>query len=272
MPKAAPSTLEPSPLPNHIRWLRPDDHASCAFSICTLVSRPDQYLAMLRSFEAAGFGEDCEYLAVDNIHGNVMDGFTGYNAFLIEARGAYVILTHQDVELAFDDRNVLQTRLNELTAVDPDWGLCGNAGGIALGRNAIRITDPHGSDIRMGPFPQRVGSLDENFIIARRGANLCLSRDLAGYHMYGSDLCVMADIAGHRSYVIDFHLRHLSAGTIDASFREAAEAFGRKWARALRSRWIQTSVTEIFLSGSRRLRWITRLRAARVLGVTRKLT
>lgn len=256
--------------PADIRFLDPAEPPSRPFSICTLMTRPEQYAAMLRSYRAAGFGDDCEYLCIDNSRGNVHDAYTGYNAFLSEARGEFVILTHQDVELRFDDRAVLERRLRELTAIDPIWGVCGNSGGIALGRNAIRITDPHGTDVQMGPFPQRVFTLDENFIVARRRANLCLSRDLAGYHLYGSDLCVMADVAGHRCYVIDFHLEHLSAGTLDTSFREAETAFARKYARAFRSRWIQTPVAAIFLSGLSRLRALARLRIGQWLGLPRR--
>jgi hypothetical protein len=236
--------------PPYVRTLRPDDPAPLPFSICTLVSRPEQYAGMLASFRAAGFGDDCEYLCIDNSQGNVMDAFAGYNAFLAQARGEYIILAHQDLLLAFDNREVLEERLRELTARDPHWGACGNAGGIGIRRNIMRITDPHGSDVSIGPFPHPVLSLDENFMVARRRANLCLSRDLSGYHMYGPDLSVMADIAGWRCYVIDFHLRHLSAGTIDASFNEGAAAFARKYARAFRSRWIPTTVTNAFLSGS----------------------
>jgi hypothetical protein len=259
----------PPPFPAHVRTLCPDDPAPVAFSICTLVSRPDQYAAMLRSFESAGFDTGCEYLAIDNSRGNVFDAFAGYNAFLLQARGEYVILAHQDLELAFDNRLVLEQRLRELTLTDPDWGVCGNSGGIALGRNAIRITDPHGSNVRRGPFPQRVVALDENFMVARRSANLCLSHDLYGYHMYGPDLCVMAETAGYRCYVIDFHLKHLSAGTMDASFKAGEAAFARKYANAFRSRWLQTSCTAAFLSGSRRLRALATTRLASRLGLLR---
>lgn len=261
----------PTPIPHHVRVLRPHDSFPSTFSICTLVSRPEQYATMLLSFEAAGFGADCEYLAIDNSRGNVFDAFAGYNAFLTEARGEYIILAHQDLELAFDDRAVLEERLRGLTATDPDWGLCGNSGGIALGRNAIRITDPHGSNTNRGPFPQQVVALDENFMVARRRANLCLSHDLSGYHMYGPDLCVMAETAGYRCYVIDFHLRHVSAGTMDASFRTSVEAFARKYRRAFRSRWLQTSCTQVFLSASPRLYALARSRSARRLGLTTRM-
>lgn len=261
--------------PVDVRFLGLAPPPARPFSICTLMTRPEQYAAMLRSYRAAGFGDDCEYLCIDNSQGNVHDAYSGYTAFLVEARGEFIILTHQDVELRFDDRAVLEQRLRELTAADPAWGACGNAGGVALGHNAIRITDPHGSDVRTDPFPRRVFTLDENFIVARRGANLCLSRDLTGYHLYGSDLCVMADIAGHHCYVIDFHLEHLSGGTLDGSFRDAEAAFARKYARAFRSRWVQTPVTAIFLSGSAPLRALARSRMGRsrigrMLGLTRR--
>lgn len=255
------------PIPDYVRVLRSPAEPAYRFSICTLVTRPDQYAGMLRSCREAGFGADCEYLCIDNSRGNVHDAFSGYDAFLVEARGEYVILAHQDVELCFDDRSALERRLGELTALDPHWGACGNSGGVALGRNAIRITDPHGTDRRIGDFPQRVFSLDENFVVVRRAANLCLSRDMTGYHMYGPDLCVMADVKGHSCYVIDFHLRHLSGGTMDGGFHAAAQAFGRKYARAFRSRWVQTSVTAVFLSGTRLYRAAAVSRIGRMLGI-----
>lgn len=258
-----------SPFPEDVRVLRPDDPPRFAFSICTLVTRPDQYARMLQSYRDAGFGDDCEYLCIDNSGGNVFDAFRGYNAFLVEARGEYVILTHQDIELSFDDRAVLDERLRHLTGIDPSWGVCGNAGGVALGKVALRITDPHGDDQVRGELPQRVFTLDENFMVARRSANLCLSRDLAGYHMYGPDLCVMADVKGDTCYVIDFHLRHLSAGTMDASFATAAQALGHKYARAFRSRWVQTTVVPIFLSGTRLVRSAVTSRVGRALGAGR---
>ena len=256
--------------PANVRVLDLAARPRYTFSICTLMTRPDQYAAMLRSYRAAGFGDDCEYLCIDNSRGNVHDAFSGCSAFLVQAQGEFIILTHQDVELCFDDRAVLEQRLRDLTAADPAWGVCGNSGGIALGRNAIRITDPHGADVRMGPFPQRVFSLDENFMVARRDANLCLSRDLAGYHLYGSDLCVMADVAGYHCYVIDFHLRHLSGGTLDPDFRAAEAAFTLKYGRAFRSRWVQTPVTAVFLTGSRRLRTVAGSRIGGLLGLTRR--
>jgi len=122
---------------------------------------------------------------------------------------------------------------------------------VLPGRLALRITDPHGADRRVGSLPQRVMSLDENFIVVKRSARLGFSRDLTGFHLYGADICLLADILGHSAYVVDFHLRHLSAGSKSVSFRAAERAFVAKWNRALRPRCVQTTCTLLAISGSR---------------------
>jgi len=58
-------------------------------------------------------------LCIDSSQGNVFEALSGYNAFLGAARGEYVILTHQDIELRFDDRAVLEERLRHLSGVAP---------------------------------------------------------------------------------------------------------------------------------------------------------
>lgn len=208
------------------------------YSICTLVTRPSEYETMRRSFVAGGFGsKDCEYLFIDNFRSNDFDAFRGYNRFLAEAKGKYIILCHQDIELIADDRDVLDQRLAELDKTDPDWGLCGNAGANTSGDQEVRISDPYQDNTtRGGPFPAAVMSLDENFIVARRDANLALSHDLHGFHWYGSDICIVADVLGYKSYVIDFHLRHESRGNLDRSFHDGHVAIAAKYQRAFRPR------------------------------------
>jgi hypothetical protein len=225
------------------------------YSICTLVTRPEEYARMAASFAAGGFAPpDCEYLTLDNSAGNRFDAFAGCNRFLAAARGEYVILCHQDVELIEDGRARLDALLAGLDRDHPDWGLCGNAGGVRPGRLALRISDPHGENTSLGgPFPVRVTSLDENFIVVRRRANLGLSRDLAGFHLYGADLCLAAATLGWGAYVIDFHLRHHSPGKTDASFAEARQRLIDKYQTAFRPRWLATTCTTAFLSGSRLL-------------------
>lgn len=221
------------------------------FTIGTLVTDPSQHAAMRATFQTAGFtDEDCETFIIDNTGREQTCAFRGLDAVLGAARGHYVILCHQDVRLTHDTREMLEARLLELDRIDPDWALAGNAGGMAPGRLALRISDPHGADQSVGPLPARAMSLDENFIVVRRSARIGFSRDLTGFHFYGADICLNADIAGYSAYVVDFHLTHLSPGKIDASFHASEAAFRIKWSRALRPRWMQTTCSLVRLSGT----------------------
>lgn len=221
------------------------------FSICTLATDLGEYAEMVESFRSRGFsGPDCEYLYLDNSAGNAFDAFSGYNLFLDRATGDYLILCHQDILLIEDGRAALEDRLAELDRLDPAWALCGNAGAAVDGGLALRITDPHGADQSEGRFPARALALDENFIVARRDANLALSNDLGGFHLYGADLCIVADLLGRSAYVVDFHLRHKSGGNIDARFYAARRAMIAKYQHAFRARWIRTTCTHFLISGT----------------------
>lgn len=221
------------------------------YTIGTLVTDPAQYEAMRRSFDAHGFTEPlCEYIAIDNTGAIQTSAYTGLNRVLTAARGSYVILCHQDVRLIADGRTELDDRLARLEAHDPYWAVVGNAGGVQPGRLAMRITDPHGRDRRVGNLPARVASIDENFMVVKRAARVGFSRDLDGFHFYGTDICLNADILGWRAYVIDFHLEHLSPGHRSEAFYAAQKAFCAKWSRALRPRWVQTTCALLRLSGS----------------------
>lgn len=220
------------------------------YAFATLVTDPGQYRQFRQSFEDAGFSGDCEYLWIDNTGANQTDAYAGLNALLDAARAPIVILCHQDIRRISDDRGVLDQRLAELSRIDPQWALAGNAGGVSPGRLALRISDPHGADQRAGNFPERVASLDENLLIVRRDARLGFSHDLAGFHFYGADICLHAGLMGRTAYVIDFHIAHLSPGKKDAGFAAAEAAFQAKWSNALSPRWLQTTCSLMYLSGS----------------------
>jgi hypothetical protein len=236
------------------RILRPEAEAPLSaeprYTIATLVTNREQYAAMLASFRAGGFSDTmCEYMFVDNTGPLQTDAFTGLNALLNAAHAPVVILCHQDVRLLSDNRAALDMRLAELFKRDSTWALAGNAGGVSAGRLALCISDPHGKDQRLGQFPERVVSLDENFIVVRRDSRIGFSNDLTGFHFYGADICLHASQMGYSAYVIDFHLEHLSPGKKDKSFAAAEDAFRNKWARALTPRWIQTTCSLVHLSG-----------------------
>ncbi len=219
------------------------------FTIATLVTDLDEYRAMRDTFINKGFGDDCEFLMLDNSEASNYDGYAGYNTVLQTARGRYVILCHQDIRLDFDDRGVLVSRLAELDELDPTWAVVGNAGGLETGSLVIRISDPWGTDRKVGAFPSRVCSLDSNFILVRNETRVAFSSDLRGFHFYGSDICMQAEMRGYRAYVIDFHLRHLSPGKKGQAFAEAKVRYVAKWEHAMRRRFVRTTTDSFMLEG-----------------------
>lgn len=233
---------------------------------------------MRQSFADGGFAAPgCEFLVLDNTEAHRFDAYAGCNLFLRAARGAYVVLCHQDIRLLTDGRERLDAVIAELDRRDPHWGLFGNAGGLRSGEVAVRISDPaHGANAaRGGPFPVACQTLDENFIVVRADANLALSGDLAGFHLYGTELCTVAAMLGHSAYVVDFHLRHHGRGTLDDSFVRLSAALVAKYARRMRPAVLTTTCTRLVITPSARLNRIANTRrgmrlvrlAARVAGV-----
>jgi hypothetical protein len=166
----------------------------------------------------------------------------------------------------------LDRRLAELEKHDRSWAVAANAGGVAPGRLALRITDPHGKNQKQGPFPARVSSVDENFIVVKRESRVGFSRDLDGFHLYGADICLAADVMGYNAYVIDFHLEHLSPGNSKtAAFAEGLAAFERKWSRAFRPRWLQTTCALAAVSGNHLSHKIRKSVAPQVAKIARRL-
>jgi hypothetical protein len=221
------------------------------FSICTLVTDRDQYAAMVQSFRSGGFdGIDVEFLYLDNTKSNRFDAYGGINIFLQAARGEHVVICHQDIALLTDGRPELEAAIRRLEAIDPNWAVFGNAGAREGGAYAIHITDPEGFRIVGGPFPAKVQSLDENFLVVRRVANLALSRRLSGFHFYGTEICQIAERLGFSAYVTDFHLRHFSSGTFDARFFAQRDAYMEAIGPFYAPKWITTVCTGFPLTNS----------------------
>jgi hypothetical protein len=225
------------------------------YTICTIVTNYNQYCEMVNSYIIAGFIEsNCEYLYIDNTESNTHHAYSAYNVFLQEAQGKYIILCHQDVELCFDRIEILDQRIQEMDQIDDQWGVLGNAGAINLKYKVMHITNgnPPVHVKRGKKFPQKVKSLDENFILVKKSANLAVSANLSGFHFYGTDICLIASIIGYNSYVIDFHLYHKSTGTIDKNFWDIKNAFQKKYEKALKGQFLQTStIAKIYISGNK---------------------
>lgn len=222
------------------------------FSICTLVTGMAEYLEMRDSFIVKGFSDDkCEYLYIDNLGQNTFEAYAGLNRFLREAKGKYIILCHQDILLKDHGITDLRARIRELDHIDPNWAVIGNAGSINIKYRSVHIIQTSGKNNTEQYLPMRVQALDENFIVVKNSANLALSGNLEGFHFYGADICLVADVLGYNSYVVDFMLIHKSEGNDDDRYYQLKRQFIHKYRSAFRSRFIGTTVTRFYLSGSR---------------------
>jgi hypothetical protein len=206
---------------------------------------------MLESFDKKGFTTDiCEYLYIDNSSSTTSDAYTGLNIFLQEAQGKYIILCHQDIIIHDNNKDDLINMINEVESKDSKWGILANAGGINLKWIATHITQGNGNVITENHLPLRVKTVDENFIIVKKSANIALSSDLNGFHFYGTDICLIADVLGFNSYVIGFNIIHKSNGKPDASFHKLRKELKRKYRKAFRNRFITTTFSRFYLSGT----------------------
>ncbi len=220
------------------------------YSICTLVNNRDEYQEFLASFTAGGFSfGDCEYLYADNSERNKYDAYAAYNAFLLAANGEYIVLCHQDILLLQDGRCELDRIIADMNRHDLNWAILANAGGLANGDLRLRISDRYGENQTYGPFPALAQSVDENFIVVRRSANLALSHDVSGFHFYGTDLSLIASMLGYNAYVVDFHLRHKGSGRKNQAFFANRLEMAAKYARTLRPRWVRTTCAHVYVSG-----------------------
>jgi hypothetical protein len=221
------------------------------YSICTLVSRPMEYKEMVNSFIASGFDEKtCEYLYIDNSEENKFDAFAGINKFLVESKGQYIIICHQDILIQYDNREVLEKRIKEIDKLDPKWAIVSNGGGADIQKIVIRVTETDKILKKVGHTPEKVKSVDENFILIKRKANLAVSSDLNGFHLYGTDLCIIAEVLGYTAYVINFNLLHKSTGKRDDQFYRLQKELLARYTKVFRGRFIQTTITRFYLSGS----------------------
>ena len=148
------------------------------FTIATLVTDMDEYNQMLASYQRAGFtGDIAEYIYIDNCGQNNFDAYKGINLFLQIAQGEYIIICHQDVLINYDDINVLNLQIEKITRLDPNWAILSNAGGLEndlYHRIASHVVYEDGHEQLIGKLPQKVGTVDENFMVIKKSANLAL--------------------------------------------------------------------------------------------------
>jgi hypothetical protein len=219
------------------------------FSICTIVSNPDEYSKMLDSFKNQGFDNDCEYIVADNSSFNQYDAYTAINWFLQVSTGRYILIIHQDVR-CIDAKKRLEEIVEQLEAKDPLWAVAGNAGCNGYKNCFFYLKDPGNKKLDTG-LPKKVTSLDENFLLVNKKQNVTVSSSLSGFHLYGTDICINAIANGHTCYVIPFLVEHLSLGNLQ-SLKDYIPVFLQEYQPRLSNVFIQTTCTKFYLGTSQK--------------------
>lgn len=223
------------------------------FTTCTIFNDPTQYAEVCESWVAAGF-KDSTFLGFDNCESNQFDPYRVINQVLADPPTPYLIFCHQDVRLNRGHGfNRLADEIHNMNGIDPEWAVLGNAGCTNVFEYVKVITDPSGTWTE-GDFPVPVVSLDENFLVIRAASGVRCSEDLSGFHLYATDLCLNALKAVKNSYVIDFHLTHLSLGTLSGAYFDSRRRFVDRWARETPFLAILTPSTPIIVCRNRFLR------------------
>ncbi|MEN9521862.1 MAG: hypothetical protein RL065_239 [Bacteroidota bacterium] len=238
-PSISKQSIEINLLPTH----------SKLFSFCTLVTKPNQYNEMVKSFTDKGFVNDCEYLHINNVDSIQFDAYSAIRKFLVLAKGEYLIFCHQDI-LAIDDFDKLNQSIKELNNIDSNWAIAANAGGKHIKGLVKCITNGDDSIEKNSTLPQQVYAIDENFFIVKKSALLTVSNKLKGFHFYATDMALMADILGYKTYVIDYMVKHLSKGNYDLNFHNQIIKVKENYSESFRDRFIESPSARLFLSGS----------------------
>lgn len=178
-----------------------------------------------------------------------------YNRALAATSAEIVVFLHHDVFLPRGWEVLLQARLAQLAALDPDWALFGPFG---VGLDAAHLGPVWSSSLgqivgRVPLAPVPVQSFDELMIILRRSSGLQFDPALPGWHFYGTDIVAAARARGLRAWagglpVIHNDRYHQALG---ADFTESYRFMQRKWAASLP---LRSPITKISRSGLHLLR------------------
>lgn len=173
-----------------------------------------------------------------------------YNRLINATTAPVIILAHHDVYLPQGWDKLLQSRLSELTVIDPDWALFGAFG---IGLDAVPIGPVWSSSLgqivgRVPMAPVPVQSFDELLIILNRKSGLRFDETLPGWHFYGTDIVTQARAAGLTAYAGALPCIHNDRyhEALGADFTEAYRHQQRKWHSLLP---VRSPITKISRSG-----------------------
>lgn len=149
----------------------------------------------------------------------------GLNHGLDRATTPWVVFCHQDILFP---RNWAVDLLRVLERLPSRVAVAGPVGTTDKGRYRGHILDPKGHKY-WGPLPDRALILDEVVLALRRECGLRFTEEIPGFHCYGADICLQARAKGLDVMAIDAPIHHLSSGSLNRDFDEAAAWLLRRW-------------------------------------------
>jgi hypothetical protein len=177
-----------------------------------------------------------QWLLIDN-HGNAR--YTSisrlYDDAMRQAQHDLVFFIHQDVLLPDGWEEQMFRSLGALEQRDASWGVLGAVGALPPIPGSEKQLRGHWCDpsgyYRLGPLPQEVESLDEQWLGVRRSRGVGFDPDMPGFHCYGIDLSLAARERGLASYAIDAFVwhKHRERDGHLVTRREASSKIRRRW-------------------------------------------
>jgi hypothetical protein len=140
---------------------------------------------------------------------NFSSAANAYNDAIERANTDLLVFCHQDIVLPDNWPSDLQSALDELTILDPSWGVLGSYGKTQDGRGWGHVYSS-GRDTIGAPFhqPVAVQTLDEIVLIIKKSSGLRFDNGLPHFHFYGADICLRAAKNGMKSYAISTFCVH----------------------------------------------------------------
>ena len=167
----------------------------------------------------------------------LMRGFNNisraYNKVCVTGKDdQYNCYIHHDVFMADDFADRLSNAIQQINALDKNWGVLGVTGAAMINgqRKFIgHVNDRGMEDGTSNNLPHEVQTLDELLLITKGDFVFDEQFDL---HFYGADVCMQAIKQGRKNYAIDAYVYHNSntpMGYRSNSFRECEAKFKAKW-------------------------------------------
>lgn len=143
---------------------------------------------------------------------NCSSASIAYNAGLDTASGDIVVFVHQDVYIPRNWEAHLNSAIEKLQVIDPNWAVLGAFGIGKTGKRIGRVWSSGLCQYLGQPLvePAPAVTIDELMIIVRQGSRIRFDEGLPSFHLYGTDIIQIAAAFGLRSYVGDLPVVHNS--------------------------------------------------------------